>query len=186
MTYGDRAAMLMMSGAGTSCSGTVTVESDQPVTMGGAATASGTAKALAFYCHIGPDLNGTDLNDLQVTYIGMYRSASGSFILMVSGPATVGTHKLVVDDEDSPGLVVLPVKPGVSALGAMTGFFGGMYTGAGYDEDVKGLVGMFGGGGTLSVSSAKPFAATVTGPKLTDQMGHAGQLSITAGVGCDS
>jgi hypothetical protein len=186
MTYGERAAMLMMTGSGTSCSGTVTVDAEQPITSSGDLTASGTAKALTFYCHVGPDLNGTSMTDVVLTYIGMYRSASGAFIVMVNGPATVGTHKLVMDEDSGQGITVLPVKPGLDALKAMTGFFGGMYSGDGYGEDTSGLVGMYGGGGTLAVTSAQPFAATVTGTNLTDQDHKSKHLSFTAGMGCDS
>lgn len=186
MTYGDRAAILMMTGSGTSCAGTVTVDAAQPVTASGGLTASGTAKALAFYCHVGPDLTAKSMKDVVVTYIAMYRSASGSFIVMANGPATLGTHKLVADDEDTQGITVLPVKPGVDALKAMTGFFGGMYSGDGYGEDVSGLTGMYGGGGTLAVTSVKPFVATVTGTNLTDQDHKSRHLSFTAGLSCDS
>lgn len=186
MTYGDRAAILMMTGSGTSCAGTVTVDAAQPVTASGDLTASGTAKALAFYCHVGPDLNGTSMKNLVLTYIGMYRSPSGAFIVMVSGPATAGTHKLVLDDDNGQGITVLPVKPGVDALKAMTGFFGGMYSGDGYGEDIRGLVGMYAGGGTLAVTSAQPLVATLTGTNLADQDHKSRHLSLTAGMSCDS
>jgi hypothetical protein len=186
MTYGDRAAMLMMTSSGTSCAGTVTVDAEQPITSSGDLTASGAAKALTFYCHVGPDLSATSEKDLDLTYIGMYRSTSGAFIVMVSGPATVGTHKLVLDDDNGQGITVLPVKPGVDALKAMTGFFGGMYSGDGYGEDTSGLIGMYGGGGTLAVTSAHPFVATVTGTNLADQEHKSKHLSFTAGMGCDS
>jgi hypothetical protein len=185
MTYGDRAAMLMMSGAGSSCSGSVQVETEQPATMSGAARAAGTARALPVYCHVGPDPSGTSMTDLIATYIGLYRGASGSFLLMVSGPAAKGTHKLVAD-EDSEGVMVLPVKPGSEPLAAAAGFMTGWYSGAGFGESIKGMVGMFAGSGTLTVTTSSPFAATLTGPKLTDQMGHAGSVSLTAGLGCDS
>ena len=71
----------------------------------------------------------------------------------------------------------------VSAI--LTGFFGGMYSGDGYGEDVSGLTGMYGGGGTLDVTSVKPFVATVTGTNLTDQDHKSRHLSFTAGLSCD-
>ncbi len=185
MTYGARAAMLTLNGSGSSCSGNVQVESEQPATMSGAAAAGGTARALPVYCHVGPDLNGSDPNDLQVSYVGLYRTPAGSFLLMASGAATKGTHKLVADDEETQGLTVLPVKPGRPPLAAAARFMAGWSSGDGLESSIKEFVGMFAGNGTLTVTSVKPWAATVTAPALTDQAGHAGRLSITAGVACD-
>jgi hypothetical protein len=195
MSYGDRIAMLFLVGSGASCAGTVTAEIEQPVTGTGDLEVSGSARAVSFFCQVGPDPNGKDMKDLRLSYVGLYRAASSAFLLMASGPATKGTHKIVPDESGDGGVTVIPIEKGADPISVMTTFLGGMYggqaeddsgdeSGGSADDMPEGVVGMYNGPGTLEVESSTPLAATVSGSDLLEQMTQHGKLSLRAGIGC--
>lgn len=127
----------------------------------------------------------------MLTYIGMYRTASNAFLVLVQAPATAGTHQLVVDEEGSQGITVMPLQDASKALDSMVGFFGGMYSGAGFgggegDGPLRYVTDSFSGGGSIDVSSSDPFTATFSGPSLVGEMHKSQHLAITAAMSCDS
>jgi hypothetical protein len=68
----------------------------------------------------------------------------------------------------------------------MVEFFGGIFSGTGFGDDaVAHLSGMFGGGGTITVSADEPFSATVAGRALSDEEHPDRHLDIATAIHCD-
>jgi hypothetical protein len=164
-SYGDRLATIYLKDGDESCNGSLTMAGTASITADGALTASGSALELPLYCHVGPNPNGDDITDKQLTYFGLYVSEAGSFVMAVSGPAAVGAHVLALDTEGSEGVSVMPIRPGIPAidggLNFVTGFFGGQGDNAAADA-VAQTTGMFYGGGTLTVTATDPLTATLS------------------------
>ena len=189
LTLGDRIAVGMLQDGAAACSGTLTTETEHAVTVTGATSASGVAKQLPFYCHVGPDPNSNDPKALVLSYFALLRTSTAAYILITQGPATKGTHQLVASD-DADGVTVLTLKDGRSALATVTRFLKGVDgSGQASFEDAMsiGVTGGYGGDATLRVTSAEPFAATVTAPELAD-LEHEGArpIAITAALSCDT
>lgn len=163
LSYGEHLAMAYLKATDTTCVGSITAGSPVDITGGGALTATGAGVELPLYCHVGPDLNGDDLKDLLLSYFGLFTTASGSFVVMGSGPANPGSHQLAIDEEGSQGITILPLKPGVAPIDAAVTFLGAFFAAQGDAEDAFAqFSGMFAGGGTLDVTSSSPLEATLT------------------------
>lgn len=162
-SYGSRLAMAYLKGGESSCTGSITVANQVDLTAGGSLTAAAHGIELPLYCHVGPDPNGNDLKDLRLTYFGLFTTASGSFVMMLGGPATVGRHELSMSDDDSEGITLLPMKPDVAPIDAALTFLGTFFAGQGAADDAFAqFTGMFYGDGTLTVASTGPLQATLT------------------------
>lgn len=163
LSYGEHLAMVYLKDSESACVGTVTAASEVEMKGGGALTATGAGLELPLYCHVGPDLNGDDLKKLALSYFGLFATASGAFVVMMSGPAGVGSHTLTVDEEGSEGVTILPLKPGVAPIDAAVTFLGTFFGAQGDPETAFAqFTGMFAGGGTLDVTAADPLTATLT------------------------
>lgn len=163
LSYGDRMAMAYLKDSDASCVGTITAGSPVDITAGGALTAAGAGMELPLYCHVGPNLDGDDLEDLLLTYFGLFTTASGSFVVMGAAPANAGSHRLTVDEEGSQGITVMPLKPDVSPVDAAVTFLGTFFAGQGDPENAfTQFTGMFAGSGTIDVTSSNPLEATLT------------------------
>lgn len=185
LAYDDQLAVAFLQESGKQCSGSITVETSQPLTVSGPVTANGEARALAFYCQVGPDLNSNSEKDIVVAEFGLYRTAGRSFLIIVSGPATKGTHKLQPGGDDDLPIAVVPLDPkasSTSAIAALLSQFGG--SGNGTDLE-RYLLASYRGAGTLVVSSSRPFVATLDAPALPNEKGGP-KLAVKVGLRCDS
>ena len=183
LQYAGALAVAYLQDVGGRCTGWLTTETDRPFTATGAVQSSGTAQALAFYCQIGPDPNGQSLNDLVAIEMALYRIAGRTFLLMAHGPATPGTH-LVKTDEDGPGVMVIALPPGTSSVPAVTALLG-QFLGSSDSSALEHLVtSAYMGTAKLTVTSGRPFVATLTGMGLRTENGKS-TLSISAGLRCD-
>lgn len=185
LQYADQLAVAFLQESGKQCSGSITVETTQPLTVSGPVSANGQARALAFYCQVGPDLNSNSEKDVVVSEFGLYRLAGRTFLIIVSGPATPGTHKLQPGGDDDLPIAVVPLDPKASSTSAITALlsqFGG--SGDGTDME-RYLLASYRGAGTLVVSSSKPFVATLDAPALPNDKGGP-KLAVKVGLRCDS
>ena len=185
LQYADQLAVAFLQESGKQCSGSITDETTQPLTVSGPLSANGEARALAFYCQVGPDLNSNSEKDLVVAEFGLYRLAGRTFLIIVSGPATTGTHKLQPGGDDDLPIAVVPLDPKASsssAIAAVLSQFGG--SGDGTDLE-RYLLASYRGAGTLTVSSSKPFVATLDAPALPSDKGGP-TLAVKVGLRCDS
>lgn len=163
MSYGDRLAVVYLKDQDASCFGSLTVAEPADIEAGGALTASASGIELPVYCHVGPNVDGQDLNDLAVGYFGMFVTDKGAFMVNLSGPANKGTSRLTMGEEGDQGIMVLPVKPGMDPADAALKFVGSFYSGTGdVDSAFSQFTGMFSGEGTLTVTSTDPWRATLT------------------------
>jgi hypothetical protein len=185
LEYADQLAVAFLQESGKQCSGSITVETTQQLTVSGPVTANGEARALAFYCQVGPDLNSNSDKDIVVAEFGLYRTAGRTFLVIVSGPATKGTHKLQPGGDDDLPIAVVPLDPklsSTSAIAALLSQFGG--SGDGTDME-RYLLASYRGAGTLVVSSSDPFVATLDAPALAGEKGGA-KLAVKVGLRCDT
>jgi hypothetical protein len=168
LSYGERLAMVYLKDSESSCVGSITVTNQVDLTSGGALSTAGHGVELPLYCHVGPDPEGDNPDDVRLSYFGLFSTTSGSFVMMLSGPATVGRHQLTMDEEGSEGVTVLPLRPEVAPMDAALTFLGAFFAGQGdANSAFTQFSGMFVGEGTLTVSSIDPLDATLTTGTLT-------------------
>lgn len=167
LSYGDLLAVLLLKGSDTSCAGIVTVSTPAEISAGGKLAAAKTEQELPVSCHVGPDPMGDDLDNLILSYSGVFFSDAGAFMLTVAGPATAGPHTLTMDDEGSSGVQLMVFKADSSVTDATLALLG-MYSGSGGSDDegvpeaFSHFQAMYTGGGTLTVTSTDPWQATIT------------------------
>jgi hypothetical protein len=189
LQYDGHLAVAFLQQATGRCVGWLATEASVPITAHGALTATATAQSVAVLCisQVGPQ-GQTDADSIAVE-AAVYRAAGRVFVLVASGPAAPGKHVVSGSDgEDGPTIELIVLKPGVPAAVPLRALLKQTTTSGDIGDVLAGLqseaVGLFAGSGTLTVTSSKPFVATLAAPALRSERGGPA-LGITAGLHCD-